>query len=138
MSKQIFSKIAKIGEEVRAINKVEFAAVDDAATMIKAINSKKEELKSEYGKLLKIYNQYSRIQNDFRDTAKKAILEGGYFSQVKTIMTKIENDAKSLGVDPKSIKVYNELQAAQDDLAKFNKTTNGLIKDIASVVGVKV
>jgi phage host-nuclease inhibitor protein Gam len=138
MSKQIFSKIAKIGEEIRSITKVEFAAVDDAAAMIKAINGKKEELKLEFGKLTKIYNQYSRVQNDFRDTAKKAMLEGGYFSNVKTITTKIENDAKALGVDPKSIKVYNELQAAQDDLAKFNRTTNGLVKDMASVIGVKV
>ena len=138
MSKQIFAKIAKIGEEIRSITKVEFAAVDDAAAMIKAINDKKEELKLEFSKLTKIYNQFSRVQNDFRDTAKKAVLEGGYYSNVKTITNKIENDAKALGVDPKSIKVYNELQAAQDDLAKFNRTTNGLIKDMASVIGVKV
>jgi phage host-nuclease inhibitor protein Gam len=138
MSKQIFSKIAKIGEEIRSITKVEFAAVDDAAAIIKAMNSKKEELKSEFGKLTKIYAQYSRVQNDFRDASKKAMLESGYFSNVKTITAKIENDAKALGVDPKSIKVYNELQAVQEDLAKFNRTTNASVKEMASVIGVKI
>jgi phage host-nuclease inhibitor protein Gam len=138
MSKQIFSKIAKIGEEIRSITKVEFAAVDDAAAIIKAMNSKKEELKSEFGKLTKIYAQYSRVQNDFRDASKKAMLESGYFSNVKTITAKIENDAKALGVEPKSIKVYNELQAVQEDLAKFNRTTNASVKEMASVIGVKI
>ena len=38
MSKQIFSKIAKIGEEIRTI-KVEFATVDDLETAVKEVIS---------------------------------------------------------------------------------------------------
>jgi phage host-nuclease inhibitor protein Gam len=138
--KQVFAKIAKIGEEIRAIEsmKVEFAAVDDAAKMTKAIEAKKEELKAEFNKLTKIYAQFSRVQNDFRDGAKKAILEGGYASQVSSMLNKIEQEAKALGVNPESIKAYNDLKAAQADLVKFNKNTNSLIKDMAAVIGVKI
>jgi phage host-nuclease inhibitor protein Gam len=138
--KNVFAKIAQIGEEIRAIEsmKVEFAAVDDAVKMTKAIAAKKEELKAEFNKLTKVYNQFSRVQNDFRDGAKKAILEGGFSSNVKSMLNKIEQEAKALGVNPENIKAYSELKAAQDDLAKFNKTTNSLIKDMAAVIGVKV
>jgi len=118
--------------------KVEFAAVDDAVKMTQAIAQKKDELKSEFNKLTKIYSQFSRVQNDFRDGAKKAILEGGYASQVKSLLNKIEQEAASLGVNPEGIKAYADLKAAQEDLIKFNKTTNGLVKDMASVVGVKI
>jgi hypothetical protein len=96
MSKHIFSKIAKIGEEVRSVNKVELYSIDEldqAATYLEEFADDLKALKKS-------------MQADMR-RIEGIQMEGiDMFRSIQKGQSSIESMAKQLGVNPSSIAQY--------------------------------
>jgi hypothetical protein len=139
MSKQIFSKIAKIGEEVRAakVMKVEFANA--------AINSLIAGLKSQLGNLQQAKAESTKDFSDYENLKRKVVEQvkvnegivqnaadlGGRASQV---MGQLENQLKDLGMNVNEFKPYGEIEKFRSELldeaqavSRLTKNTKGLI-----------
>jgi hypothetical protein len=113
MSKQIFSKIAKIGEEIRTI-KVEFAIVDDLETAVKevislssdfdVINKEVRDFKSDAAGFV---GRYNRIADRGAQTLKgmQATL-----SRITQAQRELTQQSKELGINVKQIPAYNKSQ----------------------------
>ena len=110
MSKQIFSKIAKIGEEVRSAEsmKVEFATVQKLSTMT-------DEVEKAYNKF---NNDYTKLQS-----AVKPVVSSG--ETLLTLTGSLKNEYSILAADFKKIglnindydegKKYNRLNAIDQE-----------------------
>jgi predicted nucleic acid-binding Zn-ribbon protein len=102
MSKQIFSKIAKIGEEVRSVNKVELYSIDEldqAATYLEEFADDLKALKKS-------------MQADMR-RIEGIQMEGiDMFRSIQKGQSSIESMAKQLGVNPSSIAQYAAAEKA--------------------------
>ena len=113
MSKQIFSKIAKIGEEVRSAQpmKVEFAA--NPAQTLSKIKALDDKLRQEESKMSKAYQEYIA----FIKQAEKQIDD--FDSELSFLQT----DAKRLGIDANVIPNWKE---AVDNMNRVGKVLIGL------------
>jgi hypothetical protein len=85
MSKYIFSKIAKIGEEVRASNiiKVELGVQEDLQSFINLLDQKSSYLPRLATTANKKINEYNSLAKELENTAD---LAGGFYSEtLKTV-----------------------------------------------------
>jgi hypothetical protein len=102
MSKHIFSKIAKIGEEVRSVNKVELYSIDEldqAATYLEEFADDLKALKKS-------------MQADMRRIEGIQIEGIDMFRSIQKGQSSIESMAKQLGVNPSSIAQYAAAEKA--------------------------
>ena len=114
MSKQIFSKIAKIGEEVRSAEaiKVELGAMEDLPKMLKLLQEgQKVETRAAAAE-----TKYSNAVNDALAARSKLETElqnlKQYQKTVDATIAKVDAMAKDLGVDPmKVLPSYKEVMA---------------------------
>jgi predicted nucleic acid-binding Zn-ribbon protein len=114
MSKQIFSKIAKIGEEMRAAEavKVELAAMDDLPKMLKYI----QEGQKIESRAAAIEDKYSKSVNDALAARNKLETDfsnlKAYQKAVEKTIADVDKKAKELGVDPmKVLPTYKEVMS---------------------------
>ena len=128
MSKQIFSKIAKIGEEIRKVElsqeliKVELSIADDLskiASDLDSLYSQHLDAVQEIEKLEAEYKQFIQVQKAVISLAKNANksvnASNKYFDKVSKAsdtLAKYEDMANRLGVNPKESAEYNKANAA--------------------------
>jgi hypothetical protein len=98
MSKQIFSKIAKIGEEVRSAEpmKVELAKIDD---LISLVNKSRQDSSAMVDSYVK-----ARAASKTGVAAAEKHLQN--LKEVSALMQKIKSDSQELGIDVSQIKEY--------------------------------
>jgi hypothetical protein len=98
MSKQIFSKIAKIGEEVRAQEpmKVELAKIDDLVSLVNKSRQDSSAMVDSYVK--------ARAASKTGVAAAEKHLQN--LKEVSALMQKIKSDSQELGIDVSQIKEY--------------------------------
>lgn len=120
MSKQIFSKIAKIGEEVRSaeVIKVEFSIKDDFDSAYK------EALNKEYDAIAVVQSLVKQIPNlESALNAAKA-----KYGEANAIGQKFESAAKELGVD-----ISSGTKAIMNISASKPQTMDKLIQKLKSI-----
>ena len=98
MSKQIFSKIAKIGEEIRSAEpmKVELAKIDD---LISLVNKSRQDSSAMVDSYVK-----ARAASKTGVSAAEKHLQN--LKDVSALMQKIKSDSQELGIDVSQIKEY--------------------------------
>jgi DNA repair ATPase RecN len=111
MSKQIFSKIAKIGEEVRAVNKVEFVA--DPTTILNKVKTIDNQLRQAELKMDKAYQEYLT----FVKQAEKQL------EDFDTDLSLLQAEARKLGIE---INVIPSWKEAMDNVNRVAKAVIGL------------
>ena len=139
MSKQIFSKIAKIGEEIRSakVMKVEFsnAAID---SLIVGLKAQLQNLRQAKSASTKDFSDYENLKRKVVEQVKvnESIVQnaadlGGRASQV---MGQLENQLKDLGMNVNEFKPYGEIEKFRSELldeaqavSRLTKNTKGLI-----------
>jgi hypothetical protein len=139
MSKQIFSKIAKIGEEIRSakVMKVEFsnAAID---SLIVGLKAQLQNLRQAKSASTKDFSDYENLKRKVVEQVKvnEGIVQnaadlGGRASQV---MGQLENQLKDLGMNVNEFKPYGEIEKFRSELldeaqavSRLTKNTKGLI-----------
>jgi hypothetical protein len=113
MSKQIFSKIAKIGEEVRSINKIEFAAQDLRPNADK-INSAILDMG--------FFNELQRVESAMSTSIKKSM---SLRDLVAKNLNEFEAAVKELGINPSESENYKfatrELRLLDSNIADARK-----------------
>jgi hypothetical protein len=120
MSKHIFSKIAKIGEEVRSAQpmKVELALTDNLAAYAKGVSK----YKSEGDGLIK---RAERLMSELKETKsalyKWAEVGNSIADDVASDLVKFEKASKELGIDPNSNADFKAANAAFQEYAKLSK-----------------
>ena len=128
MNKHIFSKIAKIGEEIREVElsqeliKVELSIADDLskiASDLDSLYSQHLDAVQEIEKLEAEYKQFIQVQKAVISLAKNANksvnASNKYFDKVSKAsdtLAKYEDMANRLGVNPKESAEYNKANAA--------------------------
>jgi len=103
MSKQIFSKIAKIGEEVREAEsmKVEFALIDDVKSAINQAESLMQEIDKD-GK------EFLRLEEIIQ--TKGNLLVTKIYDSLDSSVGKLDRSSKELGISiPEIAKIQNVL-----------------------------
>ena len=111
MSKQIFSKIAKIGEEVRTI-KVDLAKVNlDSALIFLENGIKYSTQNAKYSKTASDALTFGVEQADKQVKANDSILNqnGDFLKRIQSTIQDTESQAKELGVNPTAVPKYNEV-----------------------------
>jgi radical SAM superfamily enzyme with C-terminal helix-hairpin-helix motif len=111
MSKQIFSKIAKIGEEVRTI-KVDLAKVNlDSALIFLENGIKYSTQNTKYSKTASDALTFGVEQADKQVKANDSILNqnGDFLKRIQSTIQDTESQAKELGVNPTAVPKYNEV-----------------------------
>lgn len=139
MSKHIFSKIAKIGEEVRSaeVIKVEFAnaAINSLIAGLKAQLQNLQQAKSASTKDFSDYENLKRKvveQVKVNDsTVENALDLGGRASQV---MSKLEDQLKDLGMNVSDFKEYGEIEKFRRELLDEAKAVQRLTKNIKGLI----
>ena len=120
MSKHIFSKIAKIGEEVRSAQpmKVELALTDNLAAYAKGVSK----YKSEGDGLIK---RAELLMSELKETKsalyKWAEVGNSTADDVAYTLVKFEKACKELGIDPNSNADFKAANAAFQEYAKLSK-----------------
>jgi DNA repair ATPase RecN len=114
MSKNIFSKIAKVGEEVRSAEaiKVQLGAMEDLPKMLKLL----QEGQKIEARAAAAEDKYNRAVNDALGVRSKLETElqnlKQYQKAVDATIAKVDAMAKDLGVDPmKVLPSYKEVMA---------------------------
>ena len=104
MSKQIFAQVAKIGEEVRSIIKVDLAAFDAANFLVAMTeDSQRTYQKSvQYAKEMEQFLKQSRVLNSEAE---------GLLTAIEKELDSFEADGKKLGIDVKSSPIYKNAVA---------------------------
>ena len=117
MSKQIFSKIAKIGEEVRSITTVDLAAFDAANFLVAMTqDSQRTYQKSvQYAKEMEQFLKQSRVLNSEAE---------GLLTAIEKELDSFEADGKKLGIDVKSSPIYKNAVAQLSQLNTAVKMTD--------------
>ena len=129
MSKHIFSKIAKIGEELRT-HKVELSLVSELVTRVQESKERVNSLRAAEVKLLNIFDEAARLAKDL--DAEYAFVN----SLTKVITNSIdrtETAAKELGLDVNSIKEIKDIKAAEQDLLNALMKAESTIKAYRSL-----
>jgi hypothetical protein len=103
MSKQIFSKIAKIGEEVRSVNKVELYSIDELDQAATYLEDFADDLKALKKSMQADMRRIEGIQMEGIDMFRS--IQKGQASS-------IESMAKQLGVNASSIAQYAAAEKA--------------------------
>jgi hypothetical protein len=96
MSKHVFSKIAKIGEELRSINKVELYSIDQLDQAAAFLEDYAVDLKK----------MKTAMREDMRRIDDIQVGGIDMFREIQKAQASIESMAKQLGVDPNSIAQY--------------------------------
>jgi hypothetical protein len=129
MSKHIFSKIAKIGEEVRT-HKVELSLVSELVTRVQESKERVNSLRDAEVKLLNIFDEAARL-------AKDLDAEYGFALSLTEVITnsidRTETAAKELGLDVNSIKEIKDIKAAEQDLLTALAKADNTIKAYRSL-----
>ena len=124
MSKQIFSKIAKIGEEVRSAEpmRVEFAKVSELAALVNNARGVSSDMVDSYVK--------ARAASKTGVAAAEKHLQN--LKEVARLMADIKSASQELGVDVSQIKEYR----AADDFLNGNpeNPTQIMIQRMKSVL----
>ena len=112
MSKQIFSKIAKIGEEVRKAEtlKVELALIDDVKSVINQAESLMQEIDKDGKEFLRL-EQIIQTKGNFLVTK--------IYDSLESSVSKLDRSSKELGISiPEIAKIQNVL----NDIRGIRKT----------------
>ena len=112
MSKQIFSKIAKIGEEVRKAKtlKVELALIDDVKSVINQAESLMQEIDKDGKEFLRL-EQIIQTKGNFLVTK--------IYDSLESSVSKLDRSSKELGISiPEIAKIQNVL----NDIRGIRKT----------------
>jgi len=112
MSKQIFSKIAKIGEEVRSAEpmKVELALIDDVKSIINQAESLMQEIDKDGKEFLRLEQIINRKGN---------LLVTKIYDSLDSSVIKLDRSSKELGISiPEIAKIQNVL----NDIRGIRKT----------------
>ena len=156
MSKQIFSKIAKIGEEIRKVElsqeliKVELSIADDLskiASDLDSLYSQHLDAVQEIEKLEAEYKQFLQVQKAVISLAKNANksvnASNKYFDKVfkaSDTLGKYEDMANRLGVNPKESAEYNKANAAWEqgrkNLTGYGGNLDGRVDEIKRGLGI--
>lgn len=113
MSKHIFSKVAKIGEEVRLAesNKIELSSISE----MNQVASKAEQLANQIAPLTKIFNEASFAV----DKAEKLIAEANkLYSDGTSIGYAFGSKVEDLGLNPRQYKEYTNMFDAMNNMAQ--------------------
>lgn len=113
MSKHIFSKVAKIGEEVRLAesNKVELSSISE----MNQVASKAEQLANQIAPLTKIFNEASFAV----DKAEKLIAEANkLYSDGTSVGYAFGSKVEDLGLNPRQYKEYTNMFDAMNNMAQ--------------------
>jgi hypothetical protein len=137
--KQVFAKIAKIGEEVRAADpmKVQFAAIDDLESAVnetKSINSDFDKLTGQRNEFVKVaqglVGDYNRISGLASQNLKAA---QATLQKITKLQREIAAQSKELGVNVKTIPAYNKSQSQAALLeVRINYLKNELEQELKS------
>ncbi len=120
MSKQIFSKIAKIGEEVRTM-KVELSTISE----MNQVASKAEQLANQIAPLTKIFNEASFAA----DKAEKLIAEANkLYSEGSFKGNEFFSKVESLGFTARNFKEYTNMFDAMNSMAQRIGALETLVK----------
>ena len=139
MSKHIFSKIAKIGEEVRSaeVIKVEFA---NAAinSLIAGLKAQLQNLQQAKSASTKDFSDYENLKRKVVEQVKvndstfnNALDLGGEAAQV---MSKLEDQLKDLGMNVSDFKEYGEIEKFRRELLDEAKAVERLTKNIKGLL----
>ena len=112
MSKHIFSKIAKIGEEVRSAEpmKVELALIDDVKSIINQAESLMQEIDKDGKEFLRLEQIINRKGN---------LLVTKIYDSLDSSVIKLDRSSKELGISiPEIAKIQNVL----NDIRGIRKT----------------
>ena len=124
MSKHIFSKIAKIGEEVRSVNKIEFAA-QDLRPNAEKINSAVLDMG--------FFNELQRVESAMSTAIKKAM---ALRDVVAKNVSEFEVAVKELGINPSESENYKfatrELRLLDSNIADAQKRLAALERAMGS------
>lgn len=123
MSKHIFSKIAKIGEEVRTI-KVDLAKVNlDAAMTFLENGIKYSTQNAKYSKTAADALEFGVQQADRQVKANESILNqnSDYLKRIQSTIQDTESQAKELGVSPTAVPKYNDVVKLFNEFEQADK-----------------
>lgn len=122
--KQVFAKIAKIGEEVRSINKIEFAAQDlrpNAEKISTAILD------------MGFFNELQRVESAMSTSIKKSM---SLRDLVAKNLNEFEASVKELGIKPSESENYKfatrELRLLDSNIADAQKRLQALERAMGS------
>ena len=122
MSKQIFSKIAKIGEEVRAANlvQVDFSVQDDINNLDKKIANIQAEATKTINLVNKKIDEYNALAAEISNTANLAskinseLFKAG--SEASQYLRTVQAKLKELGIDDSQVKGIGRLKKTIDTI----------------------
>ena len=128
MSKKVMQKIVLIEKQVLSAEKVELAIADDIQRVTNALNS---QISIDERVLKKSVKYYSDLVNNIPN-AKQQIKTNrnvvkatdGKINIAENTLKEAKRAADDLGVNPKSIDVYNELEQLIDKVQKSQKNVD--------------
>ena len=128
MSKKVMQKIVLIEKQELSAEKVELAIADDIQRVTNALNS---QISIEERVLKKSVKYYSDLVNNIPN-AKQQIKTNrnvvkatdGKINIAENTLKEAKRAADDLGVNPKSIDVYNELEQLIDKVQKSQKNVD--------------
>ena len=128
MSKKVMQKIVLIEKQELSAEKVELAIADDIQRVTNALNS---QISIDERVLKKSVNYYSDLVNNIPN-AKQQIKTNrnvvkatdGKINIAENTLKEAKRAADDLGVNPKSIDVYNELEQLIDKVQKSQKNVD--------------
>ena len=123
MSKQIFSKIAKIGEDIRTM-KVELAKVNLDSVLVPLENGIKYSTQNvRYSKTASDALIFGVEQADKQVKANDSLLDqnSNFLKRIQSTIQDTESQAKELGVNPTAVPKYNEVVKLFNELKQADK-----------------
>jgi uncharacterized protein YoxC len=140
MSKHIFSKIAKVGEEVRAAKtiKVEFAVIDDLKKSYTALEKSVDSIDGAHQKSLQKINMVladskQKIATAIDDFEIALLKLQELAAPVKSQSNNFVKAAKELGMNPDDSPIYKEASRVMQDYDSSVSYYNGELSKLNAV-----
>jgi uncharacterized protein YoxC len=140
MSKHIFSKIAKVGEEVRAAKtiKVEFAVIDDLKKSYTALEKSVDYIDGAHQKSLQKINMVladskQKIATAIDDFEIALLKLQELAAPVKSQSNNFVKAAKELGMNPDDSPIYKEASRVMQDYDSSVSYYNGELSKLNAV-----
>ena len=128
MSKKVMQKIVLIEKQELSAEKVELAIADDIQRVTNALNS---QISIDERVLKKSVKYYSDLVNNIPNAKQQIktnrnVVKGtdGKINIAENTLKEAKRAADDLGVNPKSIDVYNELEQLIDKVQKSQKNVD--------------
>ena len=117
----IFNKLAKFNKSEPV--KVEMSLIGDLQKALDFGSSLRKKMDSQMNDAIKALSAY---ENVFEQIQKDKSNADDYIGLLRNFKMRLESESKALGIDPKDIKEYNEIQKSMDMTEGIRNAMNNL------------